>query len=82
MSCIAFHPYKEPDDEKRMVVILDDADYDVRLQAPAGESRRFLRQYLATEQVAPVTRERCLELMRRPADENNQRLRRFNAEIC
>jgi putative SOS response-associated peptidase YedK len=45
------HPFMrqfhKPDDEKRMVVILDEADYDAWLQAPAAKSSEFLRQYPA-----------------------------------
>lgn len=39
--------YHKPEDEKRMVSILDESDYDAWLQAPATESRSFLRQFPA-----------------------------------
>lgn len=39
--------FHKPDDEKRMVVILDDQDFDAWLQAPANDSQAFLRQYPA-----------------------------------
>lgn len=39
--------YHKPDDEKRMVVILDEANYDAWLQASATESRSFLQQFPA-----------------------------------
>lgn len=39
--------YHKPQDEKRMVVILNEQDYDAWLQAPAADSRQFLRQYPA-----------------------------------
>lgn len=39
--------YHKPDDEKRMVVILNEGDYDDWLQAPAPNSRDFLRQFPA-----------------------------------
>lgn len=46
--------YHKPDDEKRMVVILNETDYDAWLQAPASDSHGFLRQFpadnLAAEQ--------------------------------
>lgn len=46
--------YHKPADEKRMVVILNEGDYDAWLQAPAASSRDFLRQFpsdnLAAEQ--------------------------------
>lgn len=45
------HPFMrqfhKQDDEKRMVVILNKEDYDAWLQAPAGESQVFLRQFPA-----------------------------------
>jgi putative SOS response-associated peptidase YedK len=44
--------YHKPDDEKRMVVILNEAAYDAWLQAPASESRDFLRQFPADNLVA------------------------------
>lgn len=39
--------FHKPDDEKRMVVILNELDYDSWLQAPAADSRDFLRQFPA-----------------------------------
>jgi len=39
--------YHKPGDEKRMVVILNENDYDAWLQAPAADSRDFLRQFPA-----------------------------------
>jgi putative SOS response-associated peptidase YedK len=39
--------FHKPDDEKRMVVILNETDYDPWLQSSANESRDFLRQYPA-----------------------------------
>ena len=39
--------YHKPQDEKRMVVILHDDEYDGWLSAPAEETRYFLRQYPA-----------------------------------
>lgn len=44
--------YHKPDDEKRMIVILDEDAYDAWLQAPASESRDFLRQFPADNLVA------------------------------
>lgn len=45
------HPFMrnfhKPGDEKRMIVILQDEDYDAWLTAPAEESRYFMRQYPA-----------------------------------
>jgi putative SOS response-associated peptidase YedK len=42
----------KPEDEKRMVVILNDGDYDSWLQAPVPESHNFLRQFPASNLVA------------------------------
>lgn len=46
--------YHKSEDEKRMVVILDENDYDAWLSAPVVDSRAFLRQFpadnLAAEQ--------------------------------
>lgn len=39
--------YHKPEDEKRMVVILSERDYDGWLSAPANQSRDFLRQFPA-----------------------------------
>lgn len=37
--------FHKPEDEKRMVVILDEGLYGDWLAAPVSESREFLRQY-------------------------------------
>lgn len=39
--------YHKQEDEKRMVVILNEHDYDAWLAAPAAQSREFLRQFPA-----------------------------------
>lgn len=39
--------FHKPEDEKRMVVILNEHDYDAWLRAPVAESRDFLRQFPA-----------------------------------
>jgi len=39
--------YHKPNDEKRMVVILKDDEYDAWLSSPPEESRQFIRQYPA-----------------------------------
>ena len=39
--------FHKPDDEKRMVVILDEADYDAWLDAPTARMRDFLVRYPA-----------------------------------
>lgn len=44
--------YHKPDDEKRMVVILNEDAYEAWLHAPASESRDFLRQFPADNLVA------------------------------
>lgn len=44
--------YHKPEDEKRMVVILNEGDYDAWLQTPAVDSRDFLRQFPAESLVA------------------------------
>ncbi len=44
--------FHKPADEKRMVVILDEGDYDAWLQAPAVDSRDFMRQFPADNMVA------------------------------
>ena len=36
---------QKPDDVKRMVVILDPADYDDWLQSPMGEAKEYFRQW-------------------------------------
>lgn len=50
------HPFMrqfhKPEDEKRMVVVLNEGDYDAWLQAPAAASRGFLRQFPADNLVA------------------------------
>lgn len=44
--------YHKPDDEKLMIVILNEDAYDAWLQAQASESRDFLRQFPADNLVA------------------------------
>jgi putative SOS response-associated peptidase YedK len=44
--------FHKPDDEKRMVVMLDEADYDRWLDAPQDQMRSFLQQYPAQELTA------------------------------
>jgi putative SOS response-associated peptidase YedK len=44
--------FHKPEDEKRMVVVLEEDQYDAWLRAPAAESREFLRQYPAENLVA------------------------------
>ena len=44
--------FHKPDDEKRMVVILNEQNYDPWLQASATESRDFLQQYPAEDLLA------------------------------
>lgn len=39
--------YHKPEDEKRMVVILDETDYDAWLSVPVADSSAFLRQFPA-----------------------------------
>jgi len=39
--------HHRPEDEKRMVVILREEDYDAWLKAPAEKSMDFMRQYPA-----------------------------------
>lgn len=50
------HPFMrqfhKPEDEKRMVVVLNEGDYDAWLQAPAAASRGFLQQFPADNLVA------------------------------
>lgn len=50
------HPFMrqfhKPDDEKRMVVILSEGNYDDWLHAPAKDSQAFLKQYPADNLVA------------------------------
>lgn len=50
------HPFMrqfhKPDDEKRMVVVLNEDEYDGWLQAPAKDSQAFLKQYPADHLVA------------------------------
>lgn len=51
-----FNQFHKPQDEKRMVVILGEDQYDEWLQAPAGKSMDFMRQYPAEELVATGNR--------------------------
>jgi putative SOS response-associated peptidase YedK len=44
--------FHKPEDEKRMVVILDASAYDAWLSAPASDSREFLRPFPAERLVA------------------------------
>lgn len=44
--------FHKPEDEKRMVVVLDEHDYDAWLAASASESLLFLRQFPAANMVA------------------------------
>lgn len=44
--------YHKPEDEKRMVVILDEPNYDAWLEAPPAETRGFLRQFPADNLLA------------------------------
>ena len=44
--------YHKPEDEKRMVVILQEGEYDAWLRASADGSRDFLRQYPAEKLLA------------------------------
>jgi putative SOS response-associated peptidase YedK len=44
--------YHKPDDEKRMVVVLDENDYDAWLVAPVSETRAFLLQFPSNGLVA------------------------------
>ena len=44
--------FHKPDDKKRMVVILNETDYDPWLHATAKESRDFLQQYPAEDLLA------------------------------
>lgn len=44
--------FHKPEDEKRMVVILDEGNYDPWLQAPANETRAFLRPFPAEGLIA------------------------------
>lgn len=52
------HPYiqqyPKPQDEKRMLVILPEEEYDAWLQAPTADSRPFLRQFIAEGLLAQV----------------------------
>jgi len=49
--------FHRPGDEKRMVVILQEGDYDAWLAAPADDSRQYLKQFpaelMAVSQTAP-----------------------------
>ena len=51
-----FNQFHKPQDEKRMVVILGEDQYDDWLNAPAGKSMDFMRQYPAEELVATGNR--------------------------
>lgn len=44
--------YHKPDDEKRMVVILEEADYDAWLRTTAAAGRAYFRQFDAGNLVA------------------------------
>lgn len=44
--------FHKPGDEKRMIVILPESEYDAWLQAPAADSRDFLRPFPAEAMVA------------------------------
>ena len=52
--------YHKPEDEKRMVVILSEHDYDAWLNAPANQSRDFLRQFPADNLVAECPQQSLL----------------------
>lgn len=52
--------FHKPEDEKRTVAILNDGDYDSWLQAPAPDSRNFLRQFPAGNLVAEKTQQSLL----------------------
>lgn len=58
------HPFMrqfhKPDDEKRMVVVLDGAEYDAWLQAPAASSRDFVKQFPADNLVAETQQQNLL----------------------
>jgi len=58
------HPFMrqfhKPDDEKRMVVILNEGDYNAWLAAPATESREFLRQFPADNLVGEQSQQSLL----------------------
>jgi putative SOS response-associated peptidase YedK len=41
--------FHKPDDEKRMIVVLDEADYDRWLDAPQAQMRDFLTRYPAED---------------------------------
>jgi putative SOS response-associated peptidase YedK len=40
-----FNQFHKPQDEKRMVVVMVEDQYDEWLKAPAGRSMDFMRQY-------------------------------------
>jgi putative SOS response-associated peptidase YedK len=51
--------FHKPEDEKRMVVTLDDAEYDIWLDAPAERMASFVRCYraeLLTAEAGPLRR--------------------------
>jgi len=52
--------FHKPEDEKRTVVILNEGDYDSWLQAPAPDSRDFLRQFPASNLVAEKAQQSLL----------------------
>jgi len=52
--------YHKPEDEKRMVVILSERDYDAWLNAPANQSRDFLHQFPADNLVGECPQQSLL----------------------
>lgn len=46
--------FHKPDDEKRMVVVLPESEYDAWLDAPVDASMGFMRQYAAEELAADI----------------------------
>ena len=52
--------YHKPDDEKRMVVILNDTDYDAWLEAPVVDSQSYLRQFPADALLAEKAQQSLL----------------------
>lgn len=52
--------FHKPDDEKRMVVILPESDYDDWLQASTTNSRDFLRQFPSNQLVADQAQQTLL----------------------
>ena len=47
--------YHRPEDEKRMIVVLREEDYDAWLAAPAERSMEFMRQCAASDLVVSGT---------------------------